>query len=174
MTTTSVETTRYYWRCSDCLGGFVTAEAIEPGQAVICTLCGGTVRMLGPVDASGTRWADVRYLTPCDGRCTHARGHRCECQCRGANHGTKLVVTVERVGGAIRLAPSFDTKGATERAAEYQAARAKLREALNARYGQYWSGYWRASYGELAEMASHQGRMKRIARLMREVERGYC
>lgn len=25
--------------------------------------------------------------TPCDGRCTSARGHNCECSCGGANHG---------------------------------------------------------------------------------------
>lgn len=25
---------------------------------------------------------------PCDGRCTSARGHSCECSCGGANHGS--------------------------------------------------------------------------------------
>jgi hypothetical protein len=26
-------------------------------------------------------------LHQCDDRCTHARGHKCECSCGGANHG---------------------------------------------------------------------------------------
>ena len=29
----------------------------------------------------------VKTETPCDGRCTSARGHVCECSCGGANHG---------------------------------------------------------------------------------------
>lgn len=173
-TTTATAATKYYWRCSDCLSGAVTTETIEAEAPVICTLCEGPVRMLGPVDTSGTRWADVRHLTPCDGRCTHARGYRCDCACRGANHGTKLVVTVERIGGAVRLELSFDTKGAVERAEEFRAARAKLRDAITARYGRHWTGYWRDSFRELAEMATHQGRMKRIARLHRDLERGWC
>lgn len=31
--------------------------------------------------------AGVKNETPCDGRCTGARGHVCECSCGGANHG---------------------------------------------------------------------------------------
>jgi hypothetical protein len=174
MTATTAATTaaRLYWRCTDCLSGFVTAEPVEP-EAATCALCEGKVRMLGPVDATGTRWVDERYLPPCDGRCTHARGYRCECVCRGANHGSKLVVTIQRDGGLIRLSPSFDTKGAAERAAEYRAAREQLRAAIDKEHGRSWSGYWREAFRDLENMATHQGRMKRIARLRRNLERGW-
>lgn len=29
----------------------------------------------------------VRNDTPCDDRCTEAKGHKCECSCGGKNHG---------------------------------------------------------------------------------------
>lgn len=29
----------------------------------------------------------VNQTIPCDGRCYNARGHNCECQCGGHNHG---------------------------------------------------------------------------------------
>lgn len=29
---------------------------------------------------------------PCDRRCTHAKGHSCECSCGGANHGSAYQV----------------------------------------------------------------------------------
>jgi hypothetical protein len=29
----------------------------------------------------------VNESVPCDRRCTHAKGHSCECSCGGANHG---------------------------------------------------------------------------------------
>ena len=31
--------------------------------------------------------ARIAESVPCDRRCTHARGHNCECSCGGANHG---------------------------------------------------------------------------------------
>ena len=32
------------------------------------------------------------YLTPCDGRCTNAKGPSCDCKCHGANHGTGRLI----------------------------------------------------------------------------------
>lgn len=37
----------------------------------------------------GTYHADVR----CNGRCTHAKGGDCQCECGGRNHGTGLVMS---------------------------------------------------------------------------------
>jgi len=34
--------------------------------------------------------ATMRPECPCDGRCTGARGHSCDCSCGGANHGSNL------------------------------------------------------------------------------------
>lgn len=31
----------------------------------------------------------VRNDTPCDDRCTEAKGHKCECSCGGKNHGAE-------------------------------------------------------------------------------------
>lgn len=34
-----------------------------------------------------------RNETPCDARCTEAKGHKCECSCGGSNHGAGHEVT---------------------------------------------------------------------------------
>lgn len=41
--------------------------------------------------------------SPCDGRCTNARGPNCDCRCGGANHGSRRVVTVWRCADAGRV-----------------------------------------------------------------------
>lgn len=50
-----------------------------PSHAVACA-CGGP--MVGRL-IEGTH----NDAIACDGRCTAAKGHRCECSCGGANHG---------------------------------------------------------------------------------------
>jgi hypothetical protein len=171
-TTTTIEATRYYWRCTDCLAGTVTTETFGAEVPTICNLCQGPVRLLGPVDGIEAHWVRVLHLSPCDHRCTRARGRRCECECLGRMHGSGLVREVERIGGAIRLTPSFDAEAAIARAEEFRAIRQRIREALNARYGRCWSQYYLAAYGELANLATHQSRMKKAARLLREIARG--
>lgn len=37
------------------------------------------------------------YTSPCDGRCTNAPGNNCDCSCGGENHGTKRLISVEKV-----------------------------------------------------------------------------
>jgi hypothetical protein len=44
----------------------------------------------------GSYRADVR----CNGRCTHAKGGDCTCECGGANHGTGLVLTTHHIHAA--------------------------------------------------------------------------
>ena len=46
----------------------------------VCTGCG---KMMSFGQLVGTRNDSV----PCDGRCTGARGHSCDCSCGGKNHG---------------------------------------------------------------------------------------
>lgn len=58
------------------------AEQCGDGSIGVSCLCGGWARFY-PLIA---RVTDHR----CDRRCTGAKGHVCECQCGGANHGTGL------------------------------------------------------------------------------------
>lgn len=46
-------------------------------------VCKGCNRMMTYGMLKGVTVPDV----PCDGRCTGARGHSCECSCGGENHG---------------------------------------------------------------------------------------
>jgi hypothetical protein len=169
---TTTEAVRYYWRCRDCLSGTVT-ETFGSNVDTICGLCGGALRLLGPVDAANAHWIRVVHLTPCDGRCTHARGRRCECGCLGRNHGAGLVTIVERVGGTVRLQPTFDSKGAAERAAEYREARQRVCEAATTRWGERWPSHIYAALAEVEALSTQQGRLKRLARILWSIERGY-
>jgi hypothetical protein len=78
---------------------------------------------------------------------------------------------VVRTGGAVRIDPTFDQRGALERAAEYRQARRQVEQALTARYGRYWPHHFRALLAEVEELATQQGRLKKLARLLRQVER---
>lgn len=46
--------------------------------------------VMGKVDTG--RFLQPQYESPCDGRCTNARGPNCDCQCHGANHGSGRLV----------------------------------------------------------------------------------
>jgi hypothetical protein len=46
-----------------------------------CPDCGASVAVR-PVEGR------ISLDTPCDSRCTSAKGHRCECSCGGLNHGS--------------------------------------------------------------------------------------
>ena len=50
------------------------------GEPVRCS-CGRRIARMFSVEG---RFSDARK---CDDRCTSARGHDCECQCGGRNHG---------------------------------------------------------------------------------------
>lgn len=80
--------TRHFYRCTDCL----TVVAVEAELAKAeCGACGGRMESMGRVD--GLRLTELRTGAVCDGRCTHANGPRCDCQCGGANHGSGRTVT---------------------------------------------------------------------------------
>lgn len=85
-------TTLYYHKCDDCLTPFSSTERIVD----FCD-CNGTVTFMGVVQ--GTNFVKTENRPPCDGRCTHACGPVCDCQCGGANHGSgKLVATIVHQG----------------------------------------------------------------------------
>lgn len=76
-----VATNHCQGRCPLCLRTLriTRAEAIEARWQVRCPACRAWT-IVKPI--YGTKTA-----TPCDARCTSARGHECECSCSGENHG---------------------------------------------------------------------------------------
>jgi len=82
----------YYHKCNDCLTPFSSTER----HIDLCD-CDGRVTFMGQV--KGDMYEKTENRPPCDGRCTHACGPHCDCQCGGVNHGTgKLVATVVKEG----------------------------------------------------------------------------
>lgn len=59
-------------------GGWPTVYGGDP--LGLCPSCGKAMQY-------GVLRATVREEVKCDARCTHARGHTCDCSCGGANHG---------------------------------------------------------------------------------------
>lgn len=117
---------RWFYRCRDCL----TTVVVE-GPAMLtaeCAACDGPIETMGRVMPSG-RLGVLEHRVPCDARCTHARGPKCECPCGGENHGTGLLVPVWRVAGA---SPRIQVPVADE---SLQRAR-EWREALGAARGE--------------------------------------
>ncbi len=78
----------HYHKCNDCLTAFSSTER----KIDFCD-CNGLVTYMGQVH--GTDYVKTEMKAACDGRCTHASGPVCDCQCGGLHHGTgKLVSTI--------------------------------------------------------------------------------
>lgn len=93
---------RYFYKCNVCLGAFATDGHPERGS--LCD-CGGRLECMGRVKRH--RLVEGAMGTPCDARCTNASGPKCDCQCDGANHGSKMIVFFERdLGGVPRVVSS--------------------------------------------------------------------
>lgn len=113
---------RWFYRCRDCLTvaaseGRLTTNSASHG---LCGACGGEMAEMGQVQ--GDRLAKVEHLCACDSRCTGAQGPKCDCSCRGANHGTGRVVKVVRDLGPVPIMDVPQTAKASAVAAEWRAA----------------------------------------------------
>jgi hypothetical protein len=92
-----MKTMRNYYRCHDCLHVFALDEVTVQYQ--LRCKCGGSIQFMGTV--KGDSLVRVEHRTPCDERCTSARGPVCNCRCCAANHGTKLVLKVTINAGKV-------------------------------------------------------------------------
>lgn len=111
---------RQFYRCPDCLEVHATNSA-KPEHELTCGICGARVGWMGQVQRD--RLVKPEQETPCDGRCTGARGPACDCQCGGEHHGTGRLIAVVRDAGKLpRMAP-IDNEQALKRAEEYRAER---------------------------------------------------
>lgn len=93
MNETTVATSRYYVRCTDCLSIGVV-ETNPFGNKWKCGVCAGPIEVMGKVVMNDTKLEKTTTRTACDMRCTHAIGPLCVCKCGCVNHGTGRVVTV--------------------------------------------------------------------------------
>lgn len=115
----------YYHKCNDCLTAFSSTE-----RKIDYCDCNGDVSYMGQVH--GDQYIKTEDRPPCDGRCTHASGPHCDCQCGGANHGTgKLVQTVVAQGKVKAV-------GLTEQDIERADMYRKLRDYADNIYTQRW------------------------------------
>jgi hypothetical protein len=64
-----------------CGGGKPTVYGGDTAMG-LCPTCGRAMKY-------GALKARVNPAQKCDARCTSARGHNCECQCGGKNHGSQ-------------------------------------------------------------------------------------
>lgn len=103
---------RRYYRCLDCLSVF-TADYTDvrdlPHYENYECSCGGHIENMG--DVRMDRIVKSYEASPCDDRCTEARGPVCNCHCGGKNHGTHLTVTVVHdCGPAPRVKTDVDNE----------------------------------------------------------------
>ena len=109
---------RYYIRCRACLAvGAVESDRIPAAGSCACG--GGRIEVMGRV--SHRRLVHDGAESPCDARCTNARGPSCDCSCGGVNHGSKALIAVTYDAGAV---PRYELQPDTGRAEEYAIARA--------------------------------------------------
>lgn len=171
----------HYYRCRVCLATMTAEEKVFAE----CGACGAQLWYLGPVTDAG-RWQRVTYRPKCDGRCISARGPKCDCECRGENHGRGLLVPVIRDGGKVRLVPADDA--ARQRAEEYRAALREVYNVLDLLFGEqhqrFREGRWvpssaawhelRRTYRELEQIAglvTHRTRIQRLRELADRLRR---
>lgn len=121
-----------FYRCHDCLSIVATEnEHVD----LKCGACGGGMEFMGRVSRSGSTLEKTYVDSACDFACTNARGPHCDCQCRGKNHGSKLVVVVTVDAGGVPVASPIDPVKAQQRAAEYREAVASAEQRFESRFG---------------------------------------
>ena len=179
---------RHYYRCVDCLTVAATSEPLQVQRVEgwinsygECGACGGRIESMGQVYQE--RLVKPELRTPCDCRCTGARGPNCDCRCGGANHGTGLMVEV--MVGAGPVPRLMTPAGGRWRAEEYRALRDAFLEHWHARYdvvvdtkrsGGYLSpdqfrhycvgtGFMR-EFHEVKGMRTHKGRVQKLEKLL--------
>ena len=67
-------------------GGGKPTEYGGDTEMGLCPKCGRAMEY-GAIDGR------INLERKCDARCTSARGHNCECQCGGENHGSQWAIT---------------------------------------------------------------------------------
>ncbi len=181
-------TTRYFYRCADCLTVAATLTRIPEVRRdwlllpdAVCEACGGKIEFMGETVRNRTITLEVGFRAICDGKCISATGPNCDCKCGGAHHGSGMVVPIHQDGPIPRLAVPAKAreKGEAYRAlvAQVEASwERKYRAAITAKY-QGWvpsdvfalfcdSGRERASINAAKQMRSHAGRNKHLAEIL--------
>lgn len=132
-------TRRHFYRCADCLTVAASevktayhAEGYAAPKHGKCGACGGELEYMGEVQRD--RLVKHGLETPCDDRCTNARGPCCDCKCGGANHGSDLLVPVTYDCGGVPRLEVADGK-AKIRGQYYRELCAEFRQVWNGRYG---------------------------------------
>jgi hypothetical protein len=181
---------RHYYRCVDCLTVMAAEVKLPYLQGswryhAICDACGGKVEYMGEVHRD--RLTVTQHQTPCDDRCTHARGPSCDCKCGGKNHGSHLTVAVRLDAGAIPHLETPDPARARLAAEQYRARAQRVQQAINDRYGRVMDlkragvyldggdyGHWcRGAEAQRAlnaarQLRTHAGRNKRLEQVYAE------
>jgi hypothetical protein len=181
---------RHFYRCNDCLTVMATDEEIkrtadERGfmRYGVCAACDGWISYMGRVEHH--RVWHTEHVCPCDGRCTGASGPSCDCQCGGVNHGSGMLVPVDKSGPMPRFMAPPDAR---RKAEEYTRLCDAFETAWQAKYGDIvarksageyirnFSFYlealeeWKA-YNKACAMKTHGGRNKRLAELTDRLSR---
>lgn len=165
----------HFYRCEDCLSTITYPDCNLNADCV----CGGILEYLGEV-TQDNRAVESVEIPICDGRCTHAKGNSCRCQCGGTNHGTELLVMITYENGKAIVSP-VDEKAltrATEYRAEKDAAEARIRANFGVVLDDYLASRWisdkalwwtiRTTWAKLLNVSSlrtHAGRIKSLRAL---------
>lgn len=127
---------RHFYRCLTCLAIIATDGMAFP-DTVKCGACEGERwEHMGRVQRD--RLVSDSMLSPCDDRCTTARGPKCDCGCGGKNHGKGWIVDwrTPDVGAVPVATPQENGDVCRKRAAEYTALVTEARETWErSRYG---------------------------------------
>lgn len=176
---------RFFYRCPECVSIFAV-ESENEIAGLLCSVCNVTTESMGRVE--GTRLVFDGEACPCDARCTSARGPKCDCFCKGENHGTNLLVAVTRDAGPVPTVTPIDPEAARKRAKEFRAVAVMVRAAIDEKFGEilgakrsgaYLTGRSYAGWSEGVEflralgkarsMKTHPGRMKKAAEIRIQV-----
>lgn len=176
---------RFFYRCPECVSIFAV-ESENEIAGLLCSVCNMTTESMGRVE--GTRLVFDGEACPCDARCTSARGPKCDCFCKGENHGTNLLVPVVRDAGPVPTVTPIDPVAARRRSDEFRNVASDVRELIGLKYGEifaakrsgaYLSGRSYAGWSEGVEflraigkarsMKTHPGRMKKASEIFESV-----
>jgi GNAT superfamily N-acetyltransferase len=152
---------KYYLRCEDCLAVTVVIEDRTP-KSLKCGACGGPIEVMGFVKREHLFKTELEV--PCDVRCTNAKGPNCDCMCHGENHGSQLLVKVDRQVGKEPTVTPVDKESTIKRAEEYRALKTKAQDIIEKKYGAVMKKKYAGEYISDELYWGHENAIKDIRR----------
>lgn len=176
-----MELSRFYFRCTWCervVSVNCSSEEVKAVTKAPCPLCNEVaLRVMGRVEKSNIVRTSVKSI--CDERCTNASGPHCSCECSQAYHGSKRLVSFDKIVGKLAVVNAEmlnNNEIHIQRIKRMAVAKNKIKvnviTFLNYKnrvildwIKQPGNSYWRLAHAEYQQYVTYQNMLKKIDKI---------